>query len=147
MHQLRTEIEIDARPDRVWEVLSDFPRHGEWNPFIRTIEGELRRGARLSVRLGPPGGKVFAFLPTVLEVVPNARLRWKGTLWLPGIFDGEHIFELEPIGGGRGTRLVQREEFRGVLVPLFAKSLDTDTRRGFEAMNAALKQRAEQLDA
>ena len=38
---------------------------------------------------------------------------------------------------------VQREEFRGVLVPFFWKSLDTHTRQGFEAMNAALKQRAE----
>ena len=38
---------------------------------------------------------------------------------------------------------VQREEFRGVLVPFFWKSLDTHARQGFEAMNAALKQRAE----
>lgn len=63
-------------------------------------------------------------------------------LALPGLFDGRHIFELQPAPGG--TRLVQREEFRGILVPLFARSLDRNTARGFVAMNEALKARVEQ---
>jgi hypothetical protein len=41
------------------------------------------------------------------------------------------------------VRLVQRERFRGILVPLVWRTLDRDTRRGFEAMNQALKQRVE----
>ena len=36
---------------------------------------------------------------------------------------------------------MQRESFRGVLVRPLRKSLDTGTRAGFEAMNAALRQR------
>jgi hypothetical protein len=143
MKELRTEVEIAAPPHRVWAVLSDFASHPEWNPFIRSIEGELREGARLSVRLGPPGGKVVTFRPIVLRAVENEELRWLGNLVLPGIFDGEHIFQLEPMDAGRRTRFVQREEFRGILVRLFSKFLDTDTRRGFEAMNEAIKERAE----
>ncbi|HLE55364.1 MAG TPA: SRPBCC domain-containing protein [Thermoplasmata archaeon] len=61
---------------------------------------------------------------------------------IPGLFDGEHIFEIEPAGAGR-TRFVQREVFRGLLVPVLARSLDRDTKRGFEEMNRALKMRAE----
>jgi hypothetical protein len=38
---------------------------------------------------------------------------------------------------------VQQERFTGVLVPLFARNLDTHTLPGFNAMNAALKARAE----
>ena len=38
----------------------------------------------------------------------------------------------------------QDEDFKGVLVPLMARSLDRHTRPAFEAMNAALKHRAEQ---
>jgi hypothetical protein len=58
------------------------------------------------------------------------------------IFDGEHHFVLEPLAANR-TRLVQQERFRGLLVPLFASSLDKHTLAGFHAMNAALKTRAE----
>ncbi len=143
MREIRTEIDIDAGPGRVWEILADFDRQAEWNPFIRSIEGEPQEGSRLSLRVGAPGGKVMAFKPTVLEVAPNEELRWLGRLILPGIFDGEHVFQLEPIDSGRRTRFVHREEFRGLLVPLLWKSLDTETRRGFEAMNEALKSRAE----
>jgi hypothetical protein len=49
---------------------------------------------------------------------------------------------LESIDGGR-TRLTQREVFTCVLVPLFARSLDDGMKKGFEAMNLALKGRAE----
>jgi hypothetical protein len=41
-----------------------------------------------------------------------------------------------------GTLFVQREAFKGILVPLVGGVLEK-TRRGFEQMNAALKQRAE----
>ena len=50
-----------------------------------------------------------------------------------------------PRRGRRVLRLVQREIFTGVLVPFFAHGLDTDTQRGFEEMNQALKVRAEQI--
>ncbi len=48
---------------------------------------------------------------------------------------------LEPTAGG--TRLVHSERLTGILVPFLRKSLDTQTFAGFEAMNAALKARAE----
>ena len=73
----------------------------------------------------------------------NDELRWLGHLLLPGLFDGEHIFSIEPVESNR-VRFIQREKFRGILVPLFANSLDKDTRRGFEEMNEALKNLAEQ---
>jgi hypothetical protein len=71
------------------------------------------------------------------------RLRWLGHLLVPGIFDGEHGFTLEPLPEG-GVRLTQQEDFRGVLVLLLARSLDRRTLPAFERMNQALKQRAEQ---
>jgi hypothetical protein len=54
----------------------------------------------------------------------------------------EHQFEIHPLGPGR-VRFVQQERFTGVLVPLFARNMDDHTLRGFNAMNAALKARAE----
>ena len=39
---LSSEIEIDASPDRVWSVLTDFAAYPDWNPFIRRLDGRSR---------------------------------------------------------------------------------------------------------
>jgi hypothetical protein len=141
--QLRTQIDIHATPERVWQVLTDFDAYPQWNPFIVHASGRPAEGERLTVRMQPEGGRAMTFRPTVREVLPQRRLRWLGRLFLPGIFDGEHSFTIEPLDGDR-VRLVQEEQFRGVLVPLLARSLDRRTLPAFERMNAALKRRAEQ---
>ena len=140
MKELRTEIEIDAPIEKVWRALTDFASFPEWNPFIRRIKGTPTIGSRLEVSLGASGTKPMTFRPRVLNVVPNRELRWLGRLGLPRLFDGEHIFELVPLGPNR-TRFVQRERFRGLFVPFLANILDRDARRGFEEMNRALRAR------
>jgi len=141
-HRIDTEIEISASPEQVWSVLVDFARYGEWNPFIRSVAGALEEGARLTARIEPPNGRGMTFRPSVTALNPGRELRWLGHLGMPGVFDGEHQFVLEPLAGGH-TKLRHAESFRGVLVPMFTKSLDTNTRAGFEAMNQALKARVE----
>jgi hypothetical protein len=144
MKELRSEIEIQASAERVWELLTNFPSFPQWNPFIRKASGNIRVGERLEVNIQPSGASGMTFRPTVVKAEPNRELRWLGHLLISGLFDGEHIFIIEPLGEGR-VRFTQREVFTGLLVPLFARSLDTDTRRGFEEMNQALKTRAEQV--
>ena len=144
MKELRSEIEIQASAERVWQLLTDFPSFPQWNPFIRKASGNIQVGERLEVNIQPSGASGMTFRPTVLKAEPNRELRWLGHLLISGLFDGEHSFTIEPLGESR-VRFTQREVFTGLLVPLFARGLDTDTRRGFEEMNQALKARAEQV--
>jgi hypothetical protein len=144
MKELHSEIVIDASPERVWDVLTDFASYPQWNPFIRRISGELEVGGRLEVRLEPPDSRGITMRPTVLRAEPNRLIRWVGHLLVPGLFDGEHSLAIEPLEEDR-VRFVQHEAFKGVLVRLLARSLDTSTLRGFEQMNGALKERAEAL--
>lgn len=141
VRELRREIEIDAPPERVWAVVTDFAAYPEWNPFIRRISGEPREGARLEVRIEPPGARAMTFKPTVQSVEADRELRWLGHLLVPGVFDGEHSFRIEPVTGGR-SRFVQSERFSGLLVAL-GKGTLAKTEAGFEQMNGALKARAE----
>jgi hypothetical protein len=143
MRELRSEITIEADAETIWAVLTDTVSYPEWNPFITRIDGELAVGNKLRVRIEPPGGTPMTFRPTCLERTNGRRLRWLGSLGIKGIFDGEHIFELESIGVGK-TRLTQRENFSGLLVPLLWRSVAPNTLRGFEAMNLKLKSRAEE---
>ena len=100
------------------------------------------RSGSADVRLEPPESRGVTFKPKVLNIEPNRELRWLGHLLVPGLFDGDHTLAIEPLEENR-VRFVQREAFKGLLVPLLARSLDNNTRRGFEEMNSALKERAE----
>jgi hypothetical protein len=77
-------------------------------------------------------------------VEPGRELRWIGRVLIPGIFDGEHGFLLEPTAAGH-TRFTQMERFSGVLVRPFSRTIDR-TETGFRQMNEALKARAEDVE-
>ena len=145
MKELRTEIEFEGTPGEVWEVLADLPAYGEWNPFIKKIDGEARTGAKLEVRMEPEGERAMTFRPTVLTAEPGHELKWLGHLLVPGIFDGEQGWLIEEAGPGR-VRFTQSERFGGILVPLLWKKLrDGGTAKGFRAMNEALALRVAEL--
>lgn len=82
------------------------------------------------------------FRPKILNAEPKKEFRWIGYLGIPGIFDGEHIFEIETLDEHK-ILFVQREQFTGVLALLFWRSIKDATKQGFEDMNSALKMRAE----
>lgn len=141
MRVLESQIEIDASAERVWAVLTDFPAFAEWNPFISSISGAPAPGARLAVRIRPPGSRAMTLKPRVTAAEPNRHFAWLGRLGLPRIFDGAHEFLIEPNERG-GVSFIQRETFRGILVPFVGQVLER-THRGFDQMNHALKERAE----
>jgi len=140
--QLRTEIEIDAPPDRVWDVLTDLAAYPEWNPFLVSASGQLAPGERLQITLGFGDGRQSRVQPTVLTVDAPSELRWRARFFVKGLFDGEHFFKLVPIDGTR-TRFVHGEDFTGILVQAMGRTL-TETARGCVGMNQALKKRVEQ---
>jgi hypothetical protein len=83
------------------------------------------------------------FQPVLLAVDPQRELRWRGSVGVRGVFDGEHIFQLQKLAGG-GTRLLHGERFSGLLVPFIMRGAMLEaTRNGFIAMNTALKKRLE----
>jgi hypothetical protein len=145
MKKLQAQIEIEATPETVWDTLMDFASYPQWNPFVTSIKGEPTVGSELRATIDPPGGKKATFKPTVTAVEPNSYFEWLGKLGLKGIFDGRHQFRIEP--SPSGSTFTQSEEFTGFLAPLLMRFLDKSTRAGFEAMNVAIKDRAEQTAA
>ena len=114
MKELKTQITINASKEAVWNALMDFENYGSWNPFIQKIEGDPTQGKKLKVEITPPGKKKMTFTPVVLESAENRELRWLGHLFVPGLFDGEHFFQLESIDENT-TKLTHGEKFTGAL--------------------------------
>ncbi len=136
--EIKTEITIQANPERIWEVLTNFENYSNWNPFIKSIQGTVQVGEKIVVRLEPPGAKGMTFKPQVLAFEKNKEFKWIGHLLFPGLFDGEHRFELIDNGNGT-TTFIHAERFKGILVRMLSKMLDGSTLNGFRAMNERLK--------
>ena len=137
--EIKTEIQINATPERVWAILTDFDAYPTWNPFIKSLTGEVKVGNTITARIEPPKAKGMTFKPKVLVFEANQEFRWLGHLLIPGLFDGEHKFQLIDNGNGT-TTFIQSEKFKGILVPLFKKMLDINTVNGFNEMNQKLKE-------
>jgi hypothetical protein len=133
--------EIAASADRVWDVLTDLRAYSRWNPEITVVDGQAVKGKTLTLRVHSDGG-TSTIRPTVQAADPGRELRWLNHFHeIGGLADGEQRFTIEPAGQGR-VRFTQSETFRGIAVPFIRGTLDADCSR-FDAMNAALKKRAE----
>mgnify|MGYP003382153307 CR=1 FL=1 len=142
MKELCTEVEIQASPEKVWQILTDLDKWPEWNPFIHHAIGKVQVGEAVDITFRS-ASKEMTLHCTVIKAEPNRELRWKYHVMLPGLFNGEHSFTIEPMETDK-VRFIDRETFNGLLVPLQAKDIDTNSRHGFEEMDKALKARAEQ---
>jgi hypothetical protein len=138
---ISAEIIINASRERVWEILTSFSDYSAWNPFIISSRGEAIVGTRLDNVINN-GGRKMTFHPKILRSEPYRYFDWLGSFLVKGIFDGHHYFRIDDLGDGM-VRLTQGENFSGMLSGIILKSIESNTLRGFERMNEALKQRAE----
>ncbi|PTB91085.1 SRPBCC domain-containing protein, partial [Marivirga lumbricoides] len=42
--QIETSIRIKALSETVWDILTDFEKYPQWNPFIKSVKGEVKEG-------------------------------------------------------------------------------------------------------
>ena len=134
------EINIRAKAESLWRILTDAKDFPRWNSMITRIEGEIRDGEKL--RLHVPGTD-RTFTPLVSIVVPNERMTWTGGF--APIFKGVRTFELKPRSDG-STDFAMKEHFVGLMLPL-AKGSMPDFGPVFERFASDLKREAERASA
>lgn len=144
--KIKTEILIHSTPDKVWDVFIDFENYPNWNPFIKSVKGEVKLYNKIKVKIRQSDTKEMGFKPKIKTLSVNKELSWLGHLWFPGLFDGEHKFELIDHKNGT-TTFIQSETFKGLLVSLLKKQLENNTKKGFEEMNMKLKKMVEEKHA
>lgn len=137
-HQISTQIVIHKDVRTVWATFTNFENYPNWNPFIKSITGQIKVGEKFNAEIG-----TMKFKPTTKVYIENKEFTWLGKLFIPGLFDGRHSFQFESNSDGT-TTMIQKEDFRGILVPLMKKKLNTEIKQGFEAMNERLKALVEQ---
>ena len=140
MTRITTSIDIAAPPADVWKLLMDSSRYPEWNPMLRAIAGQARKGAKITVSIASPVG-TLAIPAVVTRLATNSCIVWHSQMRLSGLFDRDHIIELSP--DPAGCRLAQTQTFAGLLAPGASVVATGTVRDGLTKMNAALKERVE----
>jgi len=144
MKEVRSEIEIQAPPERVWQILTDFDKWSEWNPSLYRASGTAALGEQVTITFKGPGSKETNLCCTIQTLEKGRKWMWNFHAIAPFLFRGEHSFAIESSDGNR-VRFEQREVFKGLLVTFLVN--EAETLRGYKAMDSALKARAEQASA
>lgn len=140
---VEAEIEIEAPLELVWDVLVDFPRYPEWNPFTIGVETDLTPGNAVGLTVAL-FGKPRKFTERFAVYEPPKRIGWGMHLLGGRILRGVRYQELEVRAPGR-TLYRTHERFDGPLAWLVILLTGAEVRRGFQSNAKALKERAESL--
>src|SRR5918996_3103308 len=142
MSVYQTTFEINAPASRVWQVLTGLERYAEWNPQIPSASGRLEVGARIRLRLALPARPTLDLSAIIEEVEPDVLLTWRGQVVKPWLFEGYRKFAIQPIASSRSS-VTHVEDIHGLLAPFFAVLMGAAVAKSQQALNAALRARAE----
>lgn len=139
--RIEDRVGIQAPVETVWSLVHDLAGWGRWNPLYTRAEGIVRIGQMLTLTLELPGQPARTLHPIVMEWVPNEQLHWR-QIAMRGWATRVHYIEIEKLT--ETSCIVSNGELvGGLLGPLTARSTKGALRRGFKAMNEALKAAAE----
>lgn len=139
--KLERRIGIHAPDEVVWDILADIPGWADWNPMYPRAEGVIRIGDRWTAELALPGQSPRTINPVILDWAPYDHIHWRLDMmrgWVRTI----RFLEIE-VMGEENVIFSNGEIFDGSLGGFAAKRLRRPIIDSFEAMNEALKARAE----
>lgn len=142
MHEIKTEIEINSSPEEVWQVLTDINGWSEWSPIINGSTGEASLGAQVEITMAGKDNKDGPkYSPKVTTFEKPKLFRWRAKMIAEFIFTNDKVFEL--VETPNGTKLIHKELFRGLMLPLMCSQLDKGVPSMLDSMNKALKEKLE----
>ena len=146
-------VDIDAPIGSVWQVLTDFDRYPDWNPFLRCVALEHEAAPGSYLRLSPSWGPYLIGLGRPFSK-PDLHLRERITVWESPrclaycderiLHRGERVQYLEALADGK-TRYHTFERMSGPLSLLVRLLYTRRILAGFIANGQALKVRVEAL--
>ena len=140
----QTTFEVNAPASRVWQVLTTLGSYGDWNPQIPRITGTLEQGATIRLRLALPRRPAMDVSAIIEQADPEVLLTWRGHVLAPRLFEGYRKFAIQPITPAR-VSVTHVEDIHGLIAPAFALLIGRPVQKSHEALNQALRDRAESL--
>lgn len=134
-----SEIEIDAEPIDVYDVIADLADYKSWNPFnTANVDGPVQVGDFFSVN-STMGEEKMTVTHQMLEMEPGRKLKWCDTGFFTHFAYGErtrHLTQTE-----RGTHYHCELKITGILSWLVKKQFSGRMQDAMDAEAEALKKR------
>ncbi len=102
---LEAAIDIDAKPEQVWKIISDLKRMGEWSPqckLMKVFGGDVRSGTT-TLNINRKGLLVWPTRSKVIEFEPNKKIAFR-------VLDNKTIWSYSLTPNGTGTSVVEKRE-------------------------------------
>lgn len=129
-------INIQAKPSRVWALMTDVKDFPRWNSTIKSIEGQIASGQTIKLVSMIASDRTFNL--AIIEFVLEKKMVWRdGNFIFKGV--RTYTFNGKPDGS---TDFSMAEVYTGLMLPMIVGSLP-DFRANFEQYTADLKREAE----
>ncbi len=140
-----TEIEINASPEEVWSVLTDWEKLEEWSSsFVGISVDNMVKGDSFNVYFKNPitGGRL-EFERVCTEYEEGKQFSWSGELTSHGFTDN-HKFIVEPTESGT-TLFKQEDGIHGTHSKLVNMITKPHMKSMYEQFDKQLKSRVESI--
>lgn len=131
-------VNIKAKPDRVWELMTNAGEFPRWNSTIKSIDGTIAAGQTIKLVATISPGRVFKL--KIIEFDPEKMMVWSDG---NAMFKGVRTYRMEPKPDGT-TDFTMAEVYTGLMLPMIAGSLP-DFGPVFEQYLSDLKREAERM--
>lgn len=137
---VRTEIEIEASADTVWNIISNFSKWSDWHES--GVEVRLKNGVPVLLKTQMSGFPLRININKV-KIVERRHLEWTGALpIIGGLLSGTRKFTFYEISESR-CKLTQEEKFCGVFSGWARRKLVTSYQHRYNLHNQKIKAIAE----
>lgn len=140
MKIVRTVI-IKAKPEQVFDAITDFDAYGRWNPWLVKAQGECKPGEDIVVDV-VIGKRIQQYHHDILEIDRPHRFHWCDKGWFTVFAYGERLRTCQPIA--EGTAYTVELTITGPLAFFAQWFLGKSLENGMTQETAALKQYVEQ---
>ena len=129
-------INIKAKPDRVWAIMTNAADFARWNSTVKSIEGKIASGG--TIKLVATISPTRTFSLKIVEFVPEKKMVWSDG---NAMFKGVRTYTFNSKSDG-STDFTMTEIYTGLMLPMIAGSLP-DFVPTFEQYATDLKHEAE----
>jgi hypothetical protein len=140
--RIEHDLAVAASAERVWQVIVDLERYGEWNPFVVACRSSLVVGEPIEMHVRVLPWFAQPQRETIFEHEAGRRLCYGVSGGALGALASRRCHEVTATGPAR-ARYVSRFALSGPLMPLVRGLLGGRLRAGFSAMSLAIQRRAE----
>jgi hypothetical protein len=138
--KVSSDIQLDAAPEAVWAVLTDFAAYTEWNPLIKAASGIPAPQGQIDVTIAYLGSDLLKGSAEVTGWVPSKYFSFtirKGPSWW---YQEEHIFRIKERENGKLT-FYNEIYATGLSLRFGRKDASHRMRYAVDQMNEALQER------